>query len=147
MITGFNHTSFTVADLDRAVRFWTEALGFEAASVSERKGDWAGRVTGVPGAKLRIAHLYGHGHHMEFIEYLDAAGASVALEPSMAGAAHVCLEVSDIRATVEELLEAGATMQGEVTEVTEGPVSGCWAAYLRDPNGIIVELLDMPKTG
>ena len=39
MITGFNHTSFTVADLDRAVGFWTEALGFEAASVSERHGD------------------------------------------------------------------------------------------------------------
>ena len=52
MITGFNHTSFTVADLDRTVRFWTEALGFRAASVSERSGDWQGRLTGVPQARL-----------------------------------------------------------------------------------------------
>ena len=37
-ITGFNHTSFTVTDMDRSVRFWTEAMGFEAASVSPRTG-------------------------------------------------------------------------------------------------------------
>ena len=40
MITGFNHTSFTVADMDKSVRFWTEKLGFEAASVSPRQGSW-----------------------------------------------------------------------------------------------------------
>ena len=57
MITGFNHTSFTVPDLDRSVKFWTEALGFRAASVSERSGDWQERLTGVPGARLRVAHL------------------------------------------------------------------------------------------
>ena len=30
MITGFNHTSFTVTDMDKSVRFWTEMLGFKA---------------------------------------------------------------------------------------------------------------------
>ena len=40
MITGFNHTSFTVADMDKSVKFWTEMLGFSAASVSPRKGQW-----------------------------------------------------------------------------------------------------------
>ncbi len=38
MITGFNHTSFTVADMDLSVRFWTDGLGFEARSVSPRQG-------------------------------------------------------------------------------------------------------------
>src|SRR5918993_4310954 len=106
MITGFNHTSFTVTDLDRSVRFWTEALGFRAASVSERIGDWQGRLTGVPGARLRIAHLYGHGHHMEFIQYLDGADPAPAIQPNRPAAAHVCLEVSDI-GMVRRLLDAG----------------------------------------
>ena len=66
MITGFNHTSFTVSDIDKSVRFWTEMLGFKAASVSPREGDWQETVTGVPGASLMVAHLYGHGHHIEF---------------------------------------------------------------------------------
>ena len=139
MITGFNHTSFTVADLDRTVRFWTEELGFRAASVSERSGDWQERLTGVPGARLRIAHLYGHGHHMEFIQYLDGADPAPRIEPNRPGAAHVCLEVSEI-GIVRQLMEAGATVQGETIEITSGPVGGGKAAYIRDPNGILIEL-------
>jgi catechol 2,3-dioxygenase-like lactoylglutathione lyase family enzyme len=140
MIKGFNHTSFTVANLDRGVQFWTEGLGFKAASVSERTGDWQGRITGVPGAKLKIAHLFGYGHHMEFIEYLQAAGSNLALSPNMAGAAHVCLEVTELETTVEMLASLGAKPQGELVEVNSGPVEGCRAIYLRDPNGIIIEL-------
>ena len=145
MITGFNHTSFTVRDLDRAVQFWTEALGFRAASVSERSGDWQARVTGVPGARLRVAHLFGHGHHMEFIQYLSGTDASRRLEPNMTGAAHVCLEVTDIHGTAQQLLAAGATPQGEMVEVTSGVASGGWAGYIRDPNGILIELYQPPS--
>ena len=145
MITGFNHTSFTVAELDRTVRFWTEALGFRAASVGERSGDWQGRLTGVPGARLRVAHLYGHGHHMEFIQYLDGFAHGPQLEPNMPGAAHVCLEVSDIDGAVRRMIGAGATAQGDIVEVTSGPVVGGKASYFRDPNGILVELYEPPS--
>jgi len=146
MITGFNHTSFTVADIDAAVRFWTDALGFELATLAERHGDWQGPVTGIAGARLRVAHLYGHGHHMEFIQYLSAAGPSQSLQPNMAGVAHVCLEVEDIHDTALALLEQGATPQGEMTRVDEGTAAGCWAGYIRDPNGIVIELLQLPAT-
>jgi catechol 2,3-dioxygenase-like lactoylglutathione lyase family enzyme len=144
MITGFNHTSFTVADLDRTVKFWRETLGFRAASVSERSGDWQERLTGVPGARLRIAHLYGYGHHMEFIQYLDGAAPGDGIEPNRSGAAHICLEVNDIAATARTLFEAGATAQGAIIEVTGGPVSGGQASYIRDPNGILIELYEPP---
>ncbi|HUL05222.1 MAG TPA: VOC family protein [Candidatus Acidoferrum sp.] len=146
MITGFNHTSFTVPDLDRALRFWTEALGFRIASVGERSGDWQARVTGVPGARLRVAHLDGHGHHMEFIQYLSGTAESPRYEPNMAGAAHVCLEVTDIHRTAARLLAAGATLQGEMAEVTTGVAVGGWAGYIRDPNGIIIELYEPAAT-
>ncbi len=145
MIIGYNHTSFTVANLDRAVRFWTEGLGFSVISVSERKGDWQGQVTGIPGAKLRIAHLSGYGHHMEFIEYLKAPGNTVSLQPNMAGIAHVCLEVKDIESTINRLAGIGATLQGDLIEVDSGPFKGCRAIYIRDPEGIIIELEEMPN--
>ncbi|MEX2408389.1 MAG: VOC family protein, partial [Rhodovibrionaceae bacterium] len=64
MITGFNHTSFTVANLERAVDFWCGALGFERAPIVERNAAWVEKVTGVPGARIRVVHLHGHGHHM-----------------------------------------------------------------------------------
>jgi catechol 2,3-dioxygenase-like lactoylglutathione lyase family enzyme len=143
MITGFNHTSFTVADMDKSVRFWTEALGFKAASVSMRQGSWQEDVTGIPGASLMVAHLYGHGHHIEFIQYVNGAVEGAAPEPALAGAAHVCLEVDDIEETWRQLLAVGATAQGKISEIKTGPVGGCLAGYIRDPNGIIIELLEL----
>ena len=143
MITGFNHTSFTVADIHKSVRFWTENLGFVAASVSPRSGGWQEEVTGVAGASLLIAHLHGHGHHIEFVQYLEGAVEGVPPPPASRCAAHVCFEVDDIERTWSELLAAGATGQGRIADVDSGPVEGCKAGYLRDPNGIIIELVEV----
>jgi CheY-like chemotaxis protein len=46
---------------------------------------------------------------------------------------------------VEELLAAGATSQGKIAAVKAGPVADCLAGYIRDPNGIIIELLELKK--
>ncbi|HVZ01800.1 MAG TPA: VOC family protein [Dongiaceae bacterium] len=143
MITGFNHTSFTVADMDKSVKFWTEMLGFEAASVSPREGRWQEEATGIPGASLMVAHLYGHGHHIEFIQYLAGAIPGAAPQPALRGAAHVCLETDDIERTWAALLKAGATAQGAIATVTTGAVGGARAGYIRDPNGILIELLQL----
>jgi catechol 2,3-dioxygenase-like lactoylglutathione lyase family enzyme len=143
MITGFDHTSFTVADMQKSVTFWTEQLGFEAASVSPRQGRWQEEVTGVAGASLMVAHLHGHGHHIEFIQYLDGAVAGAPPTPASVGAAHVCLMADDIEATWDTLIRAGATPQGKIALVTTGAVAGVKAGYIRDPNGILIELVQL----
>ncbi len=43
-------------------------------------------------------------------------------------------------------MTAGASFQGEVALVDNGPVRGVKAGYLRDPNGIIIELVEIPST-
>jgi catechol 2,3-dioxygenase-like lactoylglutathione lyase family enzyme len=144
MITGFNHMSFTVADMDLAVRFWTEALGFEARSVSPRRGKWQEKVTGVSGAELLVAHLYGYGAHIEFFQYTAGEKMTKRVDPNMPCAAHVCFDVADISKTWEKLLAAGAEPQGEIALVDNGPVKGLRAVYLRDPSGILLELVESP---
>ncbi|HUS55511.1 MAG TPA: VOC family protein [Thermohalobaculum sp.] len=144
MITAFNHTSFTVTDMDRSVRFWTETLGFKAASVSPRSGEWQAAVTGVAGAELLIAHLHGYGAHIEFIQYMAGAAPPQRIDPNMTCASHVCFEVSDIEKIWARLIAAGASPQGEITAVVDGPMQGVRAAYLRDPGGIIIEIVELP---
>ena len=63
----------------------------------------------------------------------------------MAGVAHVCLEVDNIVSTVATLMALGATAQGELVDVESGPVRGCRAIYIRDPNGVIIELVQLPN--
>jgi catechol 2,3-dioxygenase-like lactoylglutathione lyase family enzyme len=141
MIVGFNHTSFTVADVDRGVNFWLK-LGFEGPGVVEREAEWVGDVTGVPGARIRVAHLYGYGQHIEFIEYGDGGRQNPTALPNAPGTGHVCLDVEDIHSTFENLLAAGASPLGKMTEIDHPGMARCWAGYLRDPNGIIIELLE-----
>jgi hypothetical protein len=52
--------------------------------------------------------------------------------------------VTNIEKTWEKLIAAGARSQGEVTSIDNGPMEGMKAGYLRDPNGIIIELVEIP---
>jgi catechol 2,3-dioxygenase-like lactoylglutathione lyase family enzyme len=146
LIQGFDHTSFTVADVERAVGFWRGVMGFAVADLSLREGEWLGTVVGVPGARCRIAHLHGHGTHLEFIQYLVSAGGDVTGPPNRPGTAHVAFIVEDVEGMAERMLEAGASEQGRITRCTSGAAAGCLAVYLKDPNGIIVELVEMPAS-
>ena len=141
MIVGFHHTSFTVADLDRAVGCWAK-LGFSGSGIVEREAKWVGDITGVPGARIRVAHLYGYGHHMEFIEYAGTGRDNPTVLPNVPGTGHVCLDVEDIHTTFAELLAAGASPLGRMTDIDHPGMAPCSAGYLRDPNGIIIELLE-----
>ena len=109
---------------------------------------WLGEVVGSPGATCRIAHLAGHGLHLEFIAY-DAphAGESVFGPATRAGAAHVAFHVDDIEAFTGKMIEGGATELGTVALCgADGMSAGCLAVYMKDPVGIIVELVeDLPE--
>ena len=141
-ITAYDHTSFTVSDLDRAVAFWRDAMGFRVDDVSPRTQPWLGAVVGVPGARCRIAHLLGHGVHLEFIQYDDPyQGQSVFGPANRPGAAHLAFLVDDIHEFVARMLEHGATQLGEITLCDSGHAGGSEALYLSDPNGVIVELV------
>ena len=147
MITAFNHTSFTVPDVGLAVSFWSDVLGFASSGIVERRGAWVEAVTGVPGARIKVAHLHGYGHHMEFIEYAGGSGDRVADRPDRPGTGHVCLEVNDIHETVRVMRAAGATNVGTMTEISDPGMMPCIAGYLRDPSGIIIELLELKRSG
>jgi catechol 2,3-dioxygenase-like lactoylglutathione lyase family enzyme len=144
LIQSFDHTSFTVADIERAVVFWRDVMGFTLADLSLREGDWLGTVVGVSGARCRIAHLHGHGAHLEFIQYLTPSGGDVTGPPNRPGTAHVAFLVKDIEAMAARMIEAGASEQGRIARCTSGPATGCLAVYLKDSNGIIVELVERP---
>lgn len=68
-IRSFNHTSFTVADLDASLRFFVGVLGFSLRDRSPRDPRLIGAVTGLAHAEVEIAYLDGYGHTLELIAY------------------------------------------------------------------------------
>lgn len=116
-------------------------MGFEPKPTVSRQGEWIGRLMGFPGAKVQIAHLFGHNTHIEFIQF-DGGESHETPASGNAVQGHICLRVRDIATMRERMLACGAMPQGELTEIAEGAASGRSGLYIRDPHGVIIELIE-----
>ena len=139
---GFNHTSFTVASLDRAIAFFCDFLGFALVSRAPRGQALIERMTAIPGADVEIAFVRGPGHTIELIEYKAPAerGASAA-RLCDAGAAHIAFDVDDVAAAVAEAKAHGFRPVGEVIVIDDGPNRGREVVYLKGPDNFVVEFI------
>jgi catechol 2,3-dioxygenase-like lactoylglutathione lyase family enzyme len=141
-ILSFNHTAFTVSDLDRIIPFFCDLLGFELTSRAPRDGRLIGRMTAIEGVEVEIAYVNGPGHRIELIQYKAPADRGIVV-PRLcdAGAAHVALNVTGIEALVAASAAYGFTPVGEIIEIDAGPNRGSRVVYLRGPDGITVEYI------
>jgi catechol 2,3-dioxygenase-like lactoylglutathione lyase family enzyme len=141
VITGVDHMSFVVSDLDRSIRFY-ERFGFAREWELEDDGDVIRTNVDYPDARLRLAQLVApDGTRFELIDYVQPKGERRAPERNSVGAGHICLLVEDIDSAVAELRSGGVdSFLSEVVEFQDGPDAGLRAVYLKDPDGIIVEL-------
>jgi catechol 2,3-dioxygenase-like lactoylglutathione lyase family enzyme len=141
-----HHTGYTVSDLDRSVAFYSDLLGCEVVATQEKAGGYLAAIVGYPDAHVRMAHLRvpGDEHVIELFEYRSPAGARADVEPRNVGASHLCFIVTDLRALYDALLERGVTFVSPPVEVDTGINRGGLALYLRDPDGITVELFQPP---
>jgi lactoylglutathione lyase len=145
--TRLHHTGLTVADLDRSVAFYRDLLGCEVLASQEKEGGYLAAIVGYPDAHVRMAHLGipGSEHVIELFEYLSPTGTHADVQPCNVGAPHLCFIVSDLRVVYASLLERGVTsFVSPPVEVDTGVNRGGLALYLRDPDGITVELFQPP---
>ena len=143
-ISALAHTCFTVSDMEASLTFWTGPLGFELWTRDPWTSEPLQRSVGRPGIAMDIAILRGHGYEVELIACATTSGSAFELQPERPGASHMAFLCDDIEATTRELVEAGATAQGEIAWIDDDPKQACWAVYLRDPSGIILELIQLP---
>ena len=141
------HTGFTVRDLDRSLAFYRDLLGMEVAFEQEQRGGYLAAIVGYPGAHVRMAHLAfpGGGHRIELFQYVEPAPRGEASEPRDVGITHVCLAVDDIDAVFGRVVEACATAVSDPVLVDTGANAGGRGVYVRDPDGIVVELFQPPE--
>ena len=148
-VRAVHHTGYTVDDLDRAVGFYRDVIGMEVVAEQEKQGGYLAAIVGEPEAHVRMAHLRvpGGTHVLELFEYLAPAGArGVRREPPDTGTAHLCFAVDDLPALYERLLAAGVdTFVPAPVPIDTGINRGGFALYLRDPDGMPVELFQPPS--
>ena len=118
MITSHNHSSFTVEN-----QFETQGPAVE-------------QITALPGAHLKVAHLFLDGFRLELIEYLSPRGHPIDLSTNNVGSAHIAFYADDVEQTYRELTERGVRFKGAPVAAAPGRPR---VAYFLDPDGITLE--------
>ena len=142
-----HHTGYTVSDLDNSLAFYRDLLGCEVLATQEKEGGYLAAIVGHPDAHVRMAHLRvpGGEHVIELFEYIAPEGHKADVAPRNVGASHLCFVVDDLPVTYEWLREQGVdSFVSPQIEVDTGVNRGGYALYLRDPDGITVELFQPP---
>ena len=139
----------TVADLDRAVRFYTEVLAFEPVAEWEEAGASYERLYGVFGARVRVARLSLGRESIELRQFLAPPGRPIPSDSRSNDRwfQHVAIIVSDMRRAYTTLREHGAAHASTAPQTLpewNADAGGISAFYFRDPDGHFLEVLQFP---
>jgi methylmalonyl-CoA/ethylmalonyl-CoA epimerase len=133
-ITRINHIALLVEDIDTSLKFWQEILGIKPSHISE-----------VPKEAARIAFLPIGESEIELVQPTTSnSGLSRFLEKHGQGMHHLCLEVTDLFSSLEQLHAKGIQLINDEPKVDD---AGRLYAFIhpKSTNGVLVELYQLPK--
>ena len=130
-ITKVNHVAIVVADIEQSLVFWRDALGLELDHVED-----------VPSQKAVVAFLPLGDSEVELVQPSSAdTGAGKFLAERGGGMHHLCFEVDDIDAKLEELKARGVRLINEVP--LELPGRKMAFVHPKSTGGVLVELYQL----
>ena len=141
-----HHVGVTVVDLERSAAFWEKLLGVEARNRRTLAGPQLATMVGYEGIRIHSCWLdLPGGMALELLQYLDRPESPYDPGTAHPGNVHVCLSVDDMDAAHAHAVSCGAVPVSErPIDVAAGPRAGSRLAYLRDPDGVTLELLQPP---
>ena len=147
MFRSVHHIGVTVADMDRAVAFWERLLGSPARGRAMLDGPNVGTMVGYPGVRIERSWVdLPGGVALELLQYLDRDEAPYDPGTAHPGNVHVCLHVDDMDGARAHAVESGARpVSDHPIDVAAGPLAGARLQYLRDPDGVTIELFQPPR--
>jgi catechol 2,3-dioxygenase-like lactoylglutathione lyase family enzyme len=141
---------FTVSDMDRSVKFYTDVLQFKKISDAEFHGEQWEKLVGLFGVRIRVVRLQLGDEMIELADYLTTGGRSI---PENARSndlsfQHIAIVVSDMDSAYRCLRKFN------VPHVSTGPqtlpasipgAAGIKAFYFQDPDKHNLEIIYFPR--
>ena len=132
MIKNINHIAIIVPDLEGAVAFWEGALGLKLA-----------RTESVPEEGVDVAFLPIGDSNVELLKPTVAdTGVARFLEKRGPGIHHMCFEVDDIEATLEQLRARNVALINERPQEGHGGRKYAFV-HPKSTGGVLVELYQL----
>jgi catechol 2,3-dioxygenase-like lactoylglutathione lyase family enzyme len=142
MLKSIRHTGIVVSDMKASLRFYRDLLGMEVWADFSDDSDYVQAVTGVEGADIWMIKMKaGDGSSIELLQYRSHPQEIPPPRRSCdVGVNHIAVEVEDIDALHKVLLKEGFEFNAPPTYSAD---RGAKVTYCRDPEGVIVELVQL----
>jgi len=123
----FSHVSVRASDMDRSLGFYRDLPGMELT-----------RRRPIPKNRAEIAFLKDPGGEfsLELTHYEDQKEFQQA-DYMKRTFDHLAFHVTDLRGLIKKVKEAGFTVTDEPFELSPGH----WLAFIEDPDGTLIELI------
>ncbi len=131
-IKRINHIAIVVDDMDRALTFWRDALGLKLDHIED-----------IPEQESMVAFLPTGESEVELVQPTsEDSGVARYLQKRGPGMHHICFEVEDIQASLEQLKGKGVRL------INETPMTGAGGkkmAFIHPESayGVLVELYEL----
>ena len=138
------HTGIVVNDLDAALAFYSDLLGFVETARVDESGAYLDNMLAVEQGRVTTIKLRapgGGGLELLKVHTPEQSGVVSALPTTtQPGITHIALTVQDLDALYEDLRGAGIVFNAPPQRSPDGNVN---VTYCRDPEGNFVELVEV----
>lgn len=142
MITQIRHTGLVVADLEKALHFWRDLLGFKVARQMEESGTHIDAMMGLKNVRVTTVKLAASdGNIIELLHFHSHPDQPAWTgTPYSTGFTHIALTVDNLDAVCHKLAEAGVTFSAPPQRSPDGYAK---VTYGRGPEGVLLELVEV----
>ena len=138
------HLGICVRDLERSVAFYRDALGFRPQTEVHVADAASARLLRLPEVDQRTVFLERDNLRLALFAFAkpETEHDPAPRPMNRTGFAALMLRVDDLDATVAACVAAGATVLEETR--TEHPTYSSKLVFLTDPDGTLIELIEIP---
>ena len=142
MIISIRHTGLVVADLEGALRFWRDLLGFSVEKYLDESGPQIDAMMGLKDVQVTTVKMMApEGGVIELLHFKSHPNIPQWIgTPYSTGFTHVALTVSNIDLTFNKLVDAGVYFPASPQYSVDGSVK---VIYCKGPEGILLEFVEM----